>query len=73
MIKHSGIGTVHKDKIITIRLCMENKIWGGTCNKNWKINKISINLSSLDGDLADYKKYLLEDIQQETSNRLSYQ
>ena len=27
--------------------------------------------ASLDGDLADYKKYLLEDLQQETSNNLA--
>ena len=29
--------------------------------------------ASLDGDLADYKKYLLEDLQQETSKKLSDQ
>ena len=35
------------------------------------IRPVVIEHASLDGDLADYKKYLLEDLQQETSKRLS--
>ena len=35
------------------------------------IRPVVIDHASLDGDLADYKKYLLEDLQQETSKRLS--
>jgi general secretion pathway protein D len=35
------------------------------------IRPVVIESASLDGDLADYKKYLLEDLQQETSNKLS--
>ena len=37
------------------------------------IRPVVIGHASLDGDLADYKKYLLEDLQQETSKRLSDQ
>lgn len=37
------------------------------------IRPVVMEHASLDGDLADYKKYLLEDLQQETSKRLSYQ
>ena len=37
------------------------------------LRPVVIEHASLDGDLADYKKYLLEDMQQKTSNRLSYQ
>jgi MSHA type pilus biogenesis protein MshL len=37
------------------------------------IRPVVIENASLDGDLADYKKYLLEDLQQETSKRLSDQ
>ena len=35
------------------------------------IRPVVIEDASLDGDLADYKKYLLEDLQQETSEKLS--
>ena len=34
------------------------------------IRPVVIEQASLDGDLADYKKYLLEDLQQETSKKL---
>ncbi|MCK4674333.1 MAG: pilus (MSHA type) biogenesis protein MshL [Gammaproteobacteria bacterium] len=37
------------------------------------IRPVVMENASLDGDLADYKKYLLEDLQQETSKRLSDQ
>jgi general secretion pathway protein D len=37
------------------------------------IRPVVIEHASLDGDLADYKKYLLEDMQQETTNKLSDQ
>ncbi len=37
------------------------------------IRPVVMEHASLDGDLAGYKKYLLEDMQQETSNRLSDQ
>lgn len=37
------------------------------------IRPVVIENASLDGDLADYKKYLLEDLQQETSKKLSDQ
>ncbi len=37
------------------------------------IRPVVIEHASLDGDLADYKKYLLEDLQQEASNKLSDQ
>ena len=37
------------------------------------IRPVVIEHASLDGDLADYKKYLLEDLQQETSKKLSDQ
>jgi general secretion pathway protein D len=37
------------------------------------IRPVVIKHASLDGDLADYKNYLLEDLQQETSKRLSDQ
>ena len=37
------------------------------------IRPVVIEHASLDGDLADYKKYLLEDLQQETSTKLSDQ
>jgi len=37
------------------------------------IRPVVIEDASLDGDLADYKKYLLEDLQQETSEKLSQQ
>lgn len=37
------------------------------------IRPVVIEHASLDGDLADYKKYLLEDLQQETSNKLADQ
>jgi general secretion pathway protein D len=37
------------------------------------IRPVVMEHASLDGDLVDYKKYLLEDIQTETSDRLSYQ
>jgi len=37
------------------------------------IRPVVMEHASLDGDLADYKKYLLEDLQQETSKRLSDQ
>ncbi len=35
------------------------------------IRPVVIERASLDGDLADYKQYLLEDIRQETSNKLA--
>ncbi|MCG6939054.1 MAG: pilus (MSHA type) biogenesis protein MshL [Gammaproteobacteria bacterium] len=37
------------------------------------IRPVVIEHASLDGDLADYKKYLLEDMQRDKSDRLSYQ
>ena len=37
------------------------------------IRPVVIENASLDGDLADYKKYLLEDLQQETSKKLAEQ
>jgi len=37
------------------------------------IRPVVIEHASLDGDLAEYKKYLLEDLRQETSNKLSDQ
>ena len=37
------------------------------------IRPVVIEHASLDGDLADYKKYLLEDLQQETSVKLANQ
>ncbi len=37
------------------------------------IRPVVIEHASLEGDLADYKRYLLEDLQQETSKRLSDQ
>jgi len=37
------------------------------------IRPVVIENASLDGDLANYKKYLLEDLQQETSKKLSDQ
>ncbi len=37
------------------------------------IRPVVIEHASLDGDLADYKKYLLEDLQQETSHKLADQ
>ena len=37
------------------------------------IRPVVMEHASLDGDLADYKKYLLEDLQQETSKQLSDQ
>ncbi len=37
------------------------------------IRPVVMDHASLDGDLADYKKYLLEDLQQETSKKLSDQ
>jgi len=37
------------------------------------IRPVVIENASLDGDLADYKKYLLEDLQQETSEKLAEQ
>ena len=37
------------------------------------IRPVVIESASLEGDLADYKKYLLEDLQQETSKKLSDQ
>ncbi len=37
------------------------------------IRPVVIEHASLDGDLADYKKYLLEDIRQETSDKLADQ
>lgn len=37
------------------------------------IRPVVIEHASLDGDLADYKKYLLEDLRQETSKKLSDQ
>jgi len=37
------------------------------------IRPVVIEHASLDGDLADYKKYLLEDIRQETSDKLAEQ
>ncbi len=37
------------------------------------IRPVVMEHASLDGDLADYKKYLLEDIQRETSKKLSDQ
>jgi general secretion pathway protein D len=35
------------------------------------IRPVVIEHASLNGDLADYKKYLLEDLQQESSKRFS--
>jgi general secretion pathway protein D len=37
------------------------------------IRPVVIEHASLDGDLAEYKKYLLEDIRQETSDKLADQ
>jgi len=37
------------------------------------IRPVVMEHASLDGDLAEYKKYLLEDLQQETSNKLADQ
>ncbi|HHJ36549.1 MAG TPA: pilus (MSHA type) biogenesis protein MshL [Gammaproteobacteria bacterium] len=37
------------------------------------IRPVVMDYASLDGDLADYKKYLLEDLHQETSKKLSEQ
>ena len=37
------------------------------------IRPVIIEDASLDGDLSEYKKYLLEDIRQETSDKLAEQ
>jgi len=37
------------------------------------IRPVVMEHASIDGDLAEYKKYLLDDLQQETSNKLSEQ
>ena len=37
------------------------------------IRPIVVEHASLDGDLADYKKYLLEDIRQDTTDKLAEQ